>query len=246
MSRKMIGDIMREAQKLQSEMQKMQEEAKKKTVEATAGGGMVTVVANGGNQIVSITVDKEVVNPEDVEMLQDLIMAATNEALRRAQEMVNEEMSKLTGGLQLPGLCSRCFNITESELCSICRDATRDSKKICVVEEPSNIHVIEGSGSFHGLYHVLLGALAPIDGMTPEKLKIAELLERVKENGTEEVIIATNPNTRGETTAQYLREVLLPLNVNVTRIAYGLPMGGDIEFADEVTLKKALEGRRKI
>jgi DNA-binding YbaB/EbfC family protein len=104
MSRKMIGDIMREAQKLQSEMQKMQEEAKKKTVEATAGGGMVTVVANGGNQIVSITVDKEVVNPEDVEMLQDLIMAATNEALRRAQEMVNEEMSKLTGGLQLPGL----------------------------------------------------------------------------------------------------------------------------------------------
>jgi recombination protein RecR len=142
--------------------------------------------------------------------------------------------------------CSRCFNITESELCSICSDATRDSKKICVVEEPSNIHVIEGSGSFHGLYHVLLGALAPIDGMTPEKLKIAELLERVKENGTEEVIIATNPNTRGETTAQYLREVLLPLNVNVTRIAYGLPMGGDIEFADEVTLKKALEGRRKI
>jgi recombination protein RecR len=142
--------------------------------------------------------------------------------------------------------CSRCFNITESELCSICSDPKRDSKKICVVEEPSNIHVIEGSGSFHGLYHVLLGALAPIDGVTPEKLRIAELLDRVRRNGTEEVIIATNPNTKGEMTAQYLKEVLSPLNVNVTRIAYGLPMGGDIEFADEVTLRKALEGRRKI
>lgn len=104
MSKKMLGDIMREAQKLQAEMQKMQEEAKKKTVEASAGGGMVTVTANGGNEIVAINIDKEVVNPEDVEMLQDLIMAAANEALRRAQEMVSDEMSKLTGGLQLPGL----------------------------------------------------------------------------------------------------------------------------------------------
>lgn len=142
--------------------------------------------------------------------------------------------------------CSRCFNITESELCSICSDPARDRKKICVVEEPSNIHVIEGSGSFRGLYHVLLGALAPIDGVTPEKLKIAELMDRVRLNGTEEVIIATNPNTKGEMTAQYLKELLSPLNVNVTRIAYGLPMGGDIEFADEVTLRKALEGRRKL
>lgn len=106
MSKKMLGDMMREAQKLQAEMLRMQEEAKKKTVEATAGGGMVTVVANGGNQIVSISIDKEVVNPDDIDMLQDLIMAASNEALRRAQEMVNEEMSKLTGGLQLPGLGS--------------------------------------------------------------------------------------------------------------------------------------------
>jgi hypothetical protein len=104
MSKKMLGDIMRQAQKLQAEMIKMQEEAKKKTVEATAGGGMVTVVASGGGEIVSIKIDKEVVNPDDVEMLEDLIMAATNEALRRAQEMVNEEMSKLTGGLQIPGL----------------------------------------------------------------------------------------------------------------------------------------------
>jgi DNA-binding YbaB/EbfC family protein len=104
MSKKMLGDIMREAQKLQAEMAKLQEEAKKKTVEATAGGGMVTVVASGGGEVISIKIEKDVVNPEDVEMLQDLVMAAVNEALRRAQEMVNEEMSKLTGGMQLPGL----------------------------------------------------------------------------------------------------------------------------------------------
>lgn len=106
MSKKMLGDIMREAQKLQAEMARLQEEAKKKTVESTAGGGMVTVVANGGGEIISIKIEKEVVNPDDIEMLQDLIMAAVNEALRRAQEMVNTEMSKLTGGLQLPGLGS--------------------------------------------------------------------------------------------------------------------------------------------
>jgi len=142
--------------------------------------------------------------------------------------------------------CENCYNITESEKCSICSDSSRDSKRICVVEEPSNIIVFERSGSFDGLYHVLLGALSPIDGVTPDKLKINELIQRVKANGTEEVIIATNPNTKGEMTAQYLREALAPLNVSVTRIAYGLPMGGDIEFADEVTLRKSLEGRRQI
>ncbi len=104
MSKKMLGDIMREAQRLQAEMAKMQDEAKKKTVEATAGGGMVTVVANGAGELISIKIETDVVNPDDVEMLQDLVLAASNEALRRAQEMVNEEMSKLTGGLQLPGL----------------------------------------------------------------------------------------------------------------------------------------------
>ena len=142
--------------------------------------------------------------------------------------------------------CSICFNITESETCSICADPSRDSKRICVVEEPSNISVIERSGSFRGRYHVLLGALSPIDGITPEKLKIAELIRRVREDGIEEVIIATNPNSKGEMTAQYIKEVLAGLPVEVTRIAYGLPMGGDIEFADEVTLRKSLEGRRKI
>jgi len=142
--------------------------------------------------------------------------------------------------------CKNCFNITDEEICSICRNNSRDSSKVCVVEEPSNIIVIERSGVFNGLYHVLLGALSPIDGITPDRLKINELIERVRSDSVQEIIIATNPNTKGEMTAQYIREVLKPYNIKVTRIAYGLPIGGDIEFADEVTLGKALEGRREI
>jgi recombination protein RecR len=142
--------------------------------------------------------------------------------------------------------CSRCFNITDKEICDICNDDSRDRSRLCVVEEPSNILVIERVKGFHCLYHVLLGALSPIDGITPEKLKIKELVERVRAESVQEVVIATNPNTRGEITAQYIGEVLSPVGVKVTRIAYGLPMGSDIEFADEVTLGKALEGRREI
>ena len=142
--------------------------------------------------------------------------------------------------------CSRCFNITEDHTCGICSDPSRDTRRVCVVEEPSNILVIERVKSFHCLYHVLLGALSPLDGMTPDRLRIKELVERVKKESIEEVIVATNPNTKGEMTAQYLKELLAPLGVKVTRIAYGLPMGSDIEFADEVTLGKALEGRREI
>jgi recombination protein RecR len=142
--------------------------------------------------------------------------------------------------------CSRCFNITDKEICDICNDDSRDRNRLCVVEEPSNILVIERVKNLHCLYHVLLGALSPIDGITPERLKIKELVERVRLESIQEVIVATNPNTRGEITAQYIREVLGPLGVKVTRIAYGLPMGSDIEFADEVTLGKALEGRREI
>jgi len=142
--------------------------------------------------------------------------------------------------------CRECFNISDSEVCEICRDEGRDRKKICVVEEPSNILVIERSKFYRGLYHVLLGAISPIDGVTPDKLKINELIQRVRSNNVEEVIIATNPNTKGEITAQYIREHLDSHPVKVSRIAYGLPMGSDIEFADEVTLSKALEGRRQM
>ncbi|MCG6552959.1 MAG: recombination mediator RecR [Candidatus Magnetominusculus sp. LBB02] len=142
--------------------------------------------------------------------------------------------------------CKVCFNVTELDLCAICSDQSRDKTKICVVEEPGNISVVERCRSFTGQYHVLLGALSPVDGITPDRLKINELITRVKENAVEEVIIATNPNTKGEMTAQYVAGLLRPLDIMVTRIAYGLPMGGDIEFADEVTLGKSIEGRRRL
>jgi len=142
--------------------------------------------------------------------------------------------------------CRNCFNITEDEVCSICQNPQRNRSIICVIEEPSNLIVIENTKTYNGLYHVLLGALSPIDGITPERLKINELVERVKKGGVAEVIIATNPNTKGETTAQYIAQVIKPLGIKVSRIAYGLPIGGDIEFADEVTLSKSLEGRREL
>jgi recombination protein RecR len=142
--------------------------------------------------------------------------------------------------------CKICFNISEDEICPICSDPARNSRKICVVEEPSNLIVIEHTRIYNGLYHVLLGALSPIDGISPDHLKIKELVQRVKEGNISEVIIATNPNTKGETTAQYLSRELKPLGVTVSRIAYGLPIGGDIEFADEVTLSKSLEGRKEM
>lgn len=142
--------------------------------------------------------------------------------------------------------CTNCFNITGDALCGLCKDETRDKTMICVVEEPSNILVIERSKGYHGLYHVLLGALSPIDGITPEKIRVNELIDRVSSGNITEVIIATNPNTKGEITAQYIKERLNSYPVRITRIAYGLPMGSDIEFADEVTLSKALDGRRQL
>ncbi len=143
-------------------------------------------------------------------------------------------------------LCSQCFHVTDAELCSVCRSAGRDTAKICVVEEPADLIMIERTHEYRGLYHVLHGVLSPMDGLAPERLKIRELLERVRQGRIEEVIIATNPTTKGEATAQYLAERLRPLGVTVSRIAYGLPLGGDIEFADEVTLGRALSGRSEI
>ena len=142
--------------------------------------------------------------------------------------------------------CSLCNNITEDEVCGICRDGKRDSTRICVVEEPSNILILEKSGTFRGRYHALLGAISPLDGIGPEDLKIDGLLERLRAGGISEVIIATNPTVKGETTALYLSRLIKPLGINVSRIAYGLPVGGDIEYADENTVQRALEGRREM
>jgi recombination protein RecR len=142
--------------------------------------------------------------------------------------------------------CALCNNITEDETCGVCRDVRRDSTRICVVEEPSNILILEKSGIFRGRYHALLGAIAPLDGIGPEDLKIDGLMDRLKAGGIKEVIIATNPTVKGETTALYLSRLIKPLGISVSRIAYGLPVGGDIEYADENTVQRALEGRREM
>lgn len=141
--------------------------------------------------------------------------------------------------------CSICFNITENEICHICSNPDRIQSLICVVEEPSNIILIEKTG-YKGLYHVLGGNISPQEGITADKLKIKELENRVVQGQIDEIIIATSPNTKGELTAQWIADVLKKYNVKISRIAYGLPMGIDIEFADEVTLSKALEGRKPI
>ncbi len=142
--------------------------------------------------------------------------------------------------------CERCFNVSEGELCSFCTDDRRDSSIICVVEESRDIVSVERTGEFHGRYHVLLGAMSPLEGIGPEQLKIRELLTRLGPEGVQEVIVCTNPNTEGEVTAMYLSRMLKPLGVKVTRLASGLPVGGDLEYADELTLGRALEGRRVI
>ena len=142
--------------------------------------------------------------------------------------------------------CERCFNVSETELCSFCSDDRRDSSIICVVEESRDIVAIEKTGEFRGRYHVLLGAMSPLDGIGPEQLKIRELLSRLGPEGVAEVIVCTNPNTEGEVTAMYLARALQPLGVKVTRIASGLPVGGDLEYADELTLGRALEGRQRL
>jgi recombination protein RecR len=142
--------------------------------------------------------------------------------------------------------CTVCNNITEDEVCSLCRDDRRDPSRICVVEEPSNILILEKTGIFRGRYHALMGAISPLDGIGPEDLRIDGLLERLRAGGVKEVIIATNPTVKGETTALYLSKLIKPLGISVSRIAYGLPVGGDIEYADENTVQRALEGRREM
>ena len=140
--------------------------------------------------------------------------------------------------------CSVCFNVTQEDPCRICGDTRRDARALCVVEEPNDLLAVERTGEFRGRYHVLLGALSPLDGIGPEDIKVRELLGRLEREPVEEIILATNPSVEGEATAIYLAKLLKPFAVRITRIARGLPVGGDLEYADEVTLSKALEGRR--
>ena len=144
------------------------------------------------------------------------------------------------------GLCSVCNNISDSELCNFCSDPHRDQRVLCVVEEPHNIMAIETTRQFSGVYHVLHGAISPLKGIGPEQLKLKSLVERIGGGQVEEIIVATNPTVEGEATAVYVSRLLKPLGVRVSRIGMGVPVGSDIEFADEITISKALEGRREM
>ena len=164
--------------------------------------------------------------------------------LRLRPEEVLPLAAAITEVKEKIGFCSRCFNLAEGDLCTICADPRRDPAVLCVVEQPFDVDTIERTREFHGYYHVLGGALSPIDGVDPEDLHMAELVARVDE-GVREVIVATNPTMTGEATAMYVAD-LLPERVRVTRLASGLPVGGDLEYADELTLGRALAGRRDV
>jgi recombination protein RecR len=160
------------------------------------------------------------------------------DALRLAKA-IEEAKARVT-------FCQRCFNIAEGDACELCRDERRDPTLLCVVEEPRDIVAVEKTQEFTGRYHVLQGAISPIEGIGPEHLRIRELLARLDTEGIAEIILCTNPNLEGEATAMYLSRLLKDLDVKVTRIASGLPVGGDLEYADELTLGRALEGRREV
>ena len=166
--------------------------------------------------------------------------------LKRPADEVGELSAALTALKTRIVHCSRCFNVTEEDPCRICGDPARDARSLCVVEEPNDLLAVERTGEFKGRYHVLMGALSPLDGVGPEDIRVRELLHRLAGEVVDEVILATNPSVEGEATAIYLAKLLKPLGLRITRIARGLPVGGDLEYADEVTLSKALEGRKEM
>jgi recombination protein RecR len=179
------------------------------------------------------------VGPKTAQRLAFHLLKVPPEEARSLAEAIVEARERVT-------FCVRCFNFAQGELCEYCMDTHREPTLVCVVERPQDIVAVERTGEFRGLYHVLGGAISPIDGIGPEELRVRELLERVRVDGIREVIVATNPRVEGEATAVYLANILKPLGVKATRIASGLPVGGDLEYADEVTLGRALKGRLEL
>ena len=166
--------------------------------------------------------------------------------LNSSEEETNEFISSIVNAKKNLRYCSKCFNISDTEPCSICGNPKRDNSIICVVEDVRDIIAMEKTHEFKGVYHVLHGSISPMNGVGPDDIKIKELLARLMEGQVKEVILATNPRVEGEATAMYLSKLIKPLGVTVTRIAHGIPVGGDLEYTDEITLTKALEGRREL
>lgn len=187
------------------------------------------------------------------EQLRRLPGVGSKTAMRLAYHIIDmpaDEVKQLAAALTRAKedihYCRCCYNLTDGEQCEICSDQSRDRFTICIVEQPQDIAAMERSHGYHGLYHVLHGVLSPLDGIGPERLRIRELLQRLQQESVSEIIIATNSDVEGEATATYLAQLLKPIGITVSRIAHGLPMGGDLEYADEVTLSKALENRRNM
>ena len=179
------------------------------------------------------------IGQKTAERLSFFLMRGSAERANRLADVIRNVKEKIV-------LCSECHGITEINPCEICQDPKRDSSLVCVVEEPHDVYVMENIGHFRGRYHVLMGVISPLDGIGPGELTIDALKERVQKNNINEVILATNPDMEGESTAIYIAKILKPGNIKVTRIARGLPVGGEIEYADEVTLLKSLEGRTEM
>ena len=166
--------------------------------------------------------------------------------LNASEEETNEFVSSIVNAKKNLRYCSKCYNISDTDPCTICGNAKRDQSSICVVEDVRDIIAMERTHEFKGVYHVLHGSISPMNGIGPEDIKIKELLARLMDGQVKEVILATNPRVEGEATAMYLSKLIKPLGVSVTRIAHGIPVGGDLEYTDEITLTKALEGRREL
>ena len=179
------------------------------------------------------------IGPKSATRLAYHVLAMDRDQTRELAEAIVDAKEKI-------GYCSVCFNLTDCNPCRICQSEERDASVICVVEEPRDVAAMERTREFRGLYHVLHGSLSPLDGIGPDELRLKELLSRLREGGINEVIMATNPDVEGEATAMYIARLLKPLGIKVTRIGHGLPVGGDLEYADEVTLSKALENRREM
>lgn len=179
------------------------------------------------------------VGPKSAQRIAFHLLKIPAEDVERLAEAITDAKARVR-------FCERCFNVADDALCPICQDDGRDTSVVCVVEESRDIVALEKTGEFRGRYHVLLGAMSPLEGIGPEDLKIRELVARIEPEGIEEIILCTNPNTEGEVTAMYLARLLKPVGLTVTRIASGLPVGGDLEYADELTLGRALEGRRVV
>jgi len=228
-----IAGLMRQAQQMQENMKKAQEALASIEVEGAAGGGLVKVVMTCRNDVRRITIDPSLLE-DDKDMLEDLVAAAMNDALRKAETTSQEKMSSVTAGLPLP-----------PGMCLLCDNAQRDKSLLCIVETPADQNTVESSHGYQGLYYVLMGRLAPIEGIGPNELQFDRLLQRASGDEVQEIILATNFTAEGETTAHYLAELLRQRGKRVTRLARGVPAGSELEYVDASTMAWALQERRE-